>query len=174
MPSRGDPEKVGEEVLKRHPELRRELPRDPRLEQILAALAHQRYPGSEADAALAKMGRERLWGDVSERPVGYLGFLADKLWLIWGHGPRDVMHAPAWAVFHWLLLAFGLLGLGVLGYRRRWEAALLGTVLLAATAIGLLLVASPRRALVTIPLAAALAGVGATACRDSLARRWNR
>ena len=160
MPSGGDPEKVGEEVLKRHPELRRKLPKEPRLEQILAALAHRRYPDTEADAALARMGRERLWDDVSERPVEYAGFLANKLWLIWGHGPRDVMHAPVWAVFHWLLLALGLLGLGVLGYGRRWEAALLGTVLLAATAIGLLLVASPRRALVTLPLLAALAGVG--------------
>jgi len=160
MPSGGEPEKVGEEVLKRHPELRRGLPRDPRLEQILAALAHQRYPGREADAALAKMGRERLWDDVSQEPVEYAGFLASKLWLIWGYGPRDVMHAPAWAVFHWLLLALGLLGLGVLGYRRRWEAALLATALLAATAIGLLLVASPRRALVTLPLLATLAGVG--------------
>ena len=179
MPSGGNPEKVGEEVLKRHPELRAELPREPRLEQILAALAHQRYPDTEADAALGKMGRERLWDDVSERPVGYLGFLVDKLWLIWGHGPRDVMHAPAWAVFHWLLLACGLLGLGVLGYRRRWEAALLATVLLAATAIGLLLVASPRRALVTLPLLASLAGVGVAwvgsrlgrpAAADSLSR----
>jgi len=160
MPSDGDPERVGEEVLKRHPELREVLPRDARLEQILAALARQRYPGLEPDAALARMGRERLWDDVSERPVEHAGFLANKLWLIWGHGPRRVMHAPGWAAFHWLLLALGLLGLGVLGCRRRWEAALLGGVLLAATAIGLLLVASPRRALVTLPLLAALAGTG--------------
>jgi 4-amino-4-deoxy-L-arabinose transferase-like glycosyltransferase len=161
MPSGGDPEKVGEAVLERHPELERELPPNARLEQILAALAHERYPGLEADAALAKMGRERLWGDVSERPVGYLGFLASTLWLIWGHGPRDVMHQPGWAVFHWVLVAFGLLGLAVLARARRWETVLLATVLVAATAIGLLLVASPRRALVTIPLVAALAGVGA-------------
>jgi 4-amino-4-deoxy-L-arabinose transferase-like glycosyltransferase len=174
MPSGGDPEKVGEEVLKRHPGLRQELPENPRLEQILAALARQRYPRLEADAALAKMGRERLWDDVREQPVEYLGFLASKLWLIWGHGPRDVMHEPGWAALHWVLLALGLLGLAVLAHRRRWEALLLGTVLLAATAIGLLLVASPRRALVTIPLVAALTGVGVTACRDSLARRWQR
>lgn len=161
MPSGGNPEDVGTEVLKRHPELRGELPREPRLEQILAALARQRYPDVEADAALARMGRERLWDDVSERPLEYVGFLASKLWLIWGHGPRDVMHAPLWAVFHWLLLALGLLGLAVLGYGRRWEALLLATALLAATAIGLLLVASPRRALVTLPLLASLAGVGA-------------
>ena len=172
MPSGGDPEKVGEEVLERHPELRRELPGDARLEQILAALAHERYPGLEADAALSKMGRERLWDDVSERPVGYLGFLASKLWLIWGHGPRDVMRAPGWAVFHWLLLALGLVGLAVLGWRRRWEAVLLGTVLVAATAIGLLLVASPRRALVTIPLLAALAGVGVAWLRATAEQRW--
>lgn len=174
MPSGGNPEDVGAEVLQRHPELRPELPRDPRLEQILAALAHQRYPDTEADAALARMGRERLWDDVSERPVEYAGFLARKLWLIWGHGPRRVMHAPGWAVLHWLLLGLGLLGLAALAYRRRWEAVLLGTVLLAATAIGLLLVASPRRALVTLPLLAALAGTGATFVADSLARRWKR
>ncbi len=171
LPSGGDPERVGEEVLERHPELRRQLPPEPRLEQTLAALAHQRYPNLESDAALARMGRERLWNDVSEEPVEYLGFLASKLWLIWGHGPRDVMHEPGWAVFHWVLLAFGLLGLAVLARERRWEALLLGTILLAATAIGLLLVASPRRALVAIPLLAALAGVGAAAANAWLNSR---
>jgi 4-amino-4-deoxy-L-arabinose transferase-like glycosyltransferase len=171
LPSDGDPEKVGEEVLERHPELRAQLPSDPRLEQILAALARQRYPQLESDAALARMGRERLWDDISERPVEYLGFLASKLWLTWGHGPRDVMRQPAWAVLNWLLLAFGLLGLAVLAAQRRWEALLLGTVLLAATAIGLLLVASPRRALVAMPLLAALAGVGAAWIGSCIDRR---
>ena len=162
LPSGGDPERVGAEVLERHPELRAQLPANPRLEQILAALAKQRYPDLESDAALARMGRERLWEDVSEHPVEYAGFLASKLWLIWGHGPRDVMHEPLWAVLQWLLLAFGLLGLGVLAAQRRWEALLLGVVLIAVTATGLLLVASPRRGLVTIPVVAALAGTATT------------
>jgi 4-amino-4-deoxy-L-arabinose transferase-like glycosyltransferase len=171
-PSGGDPERVGAEVLERHPGLARQLPTDARLEQILAALAAQRYPELESDAALARMGRERLWDDVSERPVGYAGFVAAKLGRIWGHGARDVMRKPGWEVFHWLLVALGALGLGLLAWQRRWEALLLGVLLLAVTATGALLVASPRRVLVTIPVVAALAGVGVTACRDSLARRW--
>ncbi len=171
MPSGGDPEKVGEEVLERHPELRQELPRNPRLEQILAALARQRYPDMETDAALGRMGRERLWDDVRERPVGYVGFLGAKLWLIWGHGARDVMHEPIWALLQWALLALGILGLAALVARRRWEALLLGAILLAVTAIGLLGVASPRRALVAVPLLAALAGAGAVWLSSCIARR---
>lgn len=171
MPSGGDPERVGEEVLERHPELDERLPSKPRLEQILAALARQRYPELESDAALGRMGRERLWDDVSEHPVEYAGFLTSKLWLIWGHGPRDLMREPVWAAFHWLLFALGMLGLVVLARQRRWKALLLGTILLAATAIGLLLVASPRRALVTMPLLAALAGAGAAWISSCIGRR---
>jgi 4-amino-4-deoxy-L-arabinose transferase-like glycosyltransferase len=162
MPSGGDPERVGVEVLERHPELRRELPPEPRLEQILAALAMQRYPAMETDAALARMGRERLWDDVSEEPLEYAGFVAAKLGRIWSHGPRDVMREPLWEALHWVLVGLGLLGLGLLAWQRRWEALLLGAVLLAVTATGALLVASPRRLLVTIPVVAALAGVATT------------
>jgi 4-amino-4-deoxy-L-arabinose transferase-like glycosyltransferase len=173
MPSGGDPERVGAEVLERHPELRQELPEDPRLEQILTALAKQRYPEMESDAALARMGRKRLWNDISEQPREYAGFVAAKIGRIWAYGPRDVMRKPIWEVLHWLLVALGLLGLGILAWQRRWEALLLGVVLIAVTATGALLVASPRRVLVTIPLVAALAGVGVTTCRDSLAQRWH-
>jgi Dolichyl-phosphate-mannose-protein mannosyltransferase len=172
LPSGGDPERVGEEVLERHPELRARLPPDPRLEQILAALAAQQYPGMKADEALARMGRERLWDAVSREPVEYMGFVATKVWRVWGHGPRDVMERTGWALLHWVLLALALLGLGLLAWWRRWEALLLGIVLLAVTVTGALLVASPRRVIVTIPLVAALAGMGAVWVMGQLRQRF--
>ncbi len=170
LPSNGDPQRVGEEVLKRHPELIRELPREPRLEQILAALAARRYPRLETDRALSRMGREQLWDDITEEPVEYAGFVAGKVGRIWSHGPRDVMRRPPWEALHWALVAFALIGIVVLGRRRRWEALTLATIFIAITAISALLVASPRRVLVMLPLVAALAGVGIVACRDSLSR----
>jgi hypothetical protein len=198
LPAGADPERVGREVLERHPGLTRRLAveylplRSPfvshsatnservdavvarvRLEQILAALAAQRYPGMESDAALARMGRERLWDEVSTEPVAYTGFVAAKIGRIWSHGPRDVMRKPVWEALHWLLVAFGLLGLGVLAWQRRWEALLIGVVLLSVTATGALLVASPRRVLVTIPLVAALAGVGAVRLWAVAEQRWS-
>ncbi len=165
LPSDGDPEKVGAEVVERHPELfGPDAVQRLRLEQILARLAEQRYPGMEADKALAKMGKEQLWDDVSEEPLDYAGFVATKIGRIWSHGPRHVMHEPGWELLHWALVAFGLIGLAVLAAQRRWEALLIATIFLAITAISALLVASPRRVLVMMPLVAALAGVGATAC----------
>lgn len=173
LPSDGNPEKVGAEVVERHPELfGPHAVERLRLEQILARLAGQRYPGVETDKALGRMGREQLWNDISEKPLEYAGFVATKIGRIWSHGPRDVMREPGWELLHWLLVALGLVGLAVLAMQKRWEALLLATIFLAITAISALLVASPRRVLVMMPLVAALAGVGATACRDSLARRW--
>lgn len=172
LPSDGDPEKVGAEVVERHPQLFGPGAVERlRLEQILARLAMERYPGVETDKALARMGRERLWDDVSEEPVEYAGFLATKVGRVWAHGPRAVMREPGWELFHWGLVAFAALGLAVLAAQRRWEALLLATILLAVTAVCALLVASPRRVLVTMPLVAALAGTGIVASQAWLRSR---
>jgi 4-amino-4-deoxy-L-arabinose transferase-like glycosyltransferase len=162
LPSDGDPERVGAAVVAEHPELfAADATRRLRLEQILARLAAARYPGLESDEALAKMGREQLWDDIGEEPLEYAGFLATKVGRIWSHGPREVMRQPLWEALHWALLALGLLGLALLAWRRRWEALVIAVLFLAITAISALLVASPRRVLVMLPLLAALAGVGA-------------
>jgi Dolichyl-phosphate-mannose-protein mannosyltransferase len=169
LPSDGDPEKVGEEVVERHPELfGPHAVQRLRLEQILARLAHRRYPELETDKALSKMGKEQLWDNISEEPVEYAGFVATKIGRIWSHGPRAVMREPGWDLLHWALLAFGLIGLVVLAAQRRWEALLITAILLGITAISALLVASPRRVLVMMPLVAAFAGVGATALWQQL------
>ncbi len=170
LPSDGDPEKVGAEVVAENPDLFR--PEDAtrlRLEQILARLAAAREPGLETDQALSKLGKEHLWDGITAEPVDYAGFVATKVWRIWSQGQRDVMREPVWKVLHWALVAFGLLGLAILAWRRRWEALLIGAILLAITALSALLVASPRRVLVLVPLLAALAGVGVAWLGERLA-----
>ncbi|HXS33990.1 MAG TPA: hypothetical protein VN758_09505 [Solirubrobacterales bacterium] len=171
LPSDGDPEKVGAEVVAHHPELYGPgAVQNLRLEQILARLAAHRYPELESDKALSRMGREQLWDDISEEPLEYAGFVATKVGRIWSHGPRNVMRQPVWELLHWALVIFGLIGLAVLALQRRWEALLLATIFISITALSALLVASPRRVLVMMPLVAALAGVGAIAAYDHMQR----
>jgi len=157
LPSDGDPEKVGAEVVRENPQLF--APHDAqhlRLEQILARLAQARYPGMETDQALSKMGKEQLWDDVSEDTGEYARFVATKVGRIWFHAAREIMRGFPWVVLQWTLVLLGLIGLAILAWLRRWEALLLGTIFLAITALSALLVASPRRVLVLVPLLAAL------------------
>jgi 4-amino-4-deoxy-L-arabinose transferase-like glycosyltransferase len=163
LPSDGDPEKVGAEVVAENPDLfQPEDARRLRLEQILARLAEDRHPGMETDRALSKLGEEQFWDGVTEEPVEYAGFITTKVWRIWSQGPRDVMQEPIWKVLHWALVALGLFGLAILAWLRRWEALLLGAIFLAITALSALLVASPRRVLVLAPVLAALSAVATT------------
>lgn len=167
LPSDGDPEKVGAEVVAENPDLfQSQDAQRLRLEQILARLAADRYPGMETDRALAKMGKEQLWDDLTEEPRAFAGLLAAKVWRVWTYGARAVVREPGWRVFHWALVALGLFGLGLLAWQRRWEALLIGAILLAITALSALLVASPRRVLVLIPLLAPLAGLSIALLAD--------
>jgi 4-amino-4-deoxy-L-arabinose transferase-like glycosyltransferase len=159
LPSDGNPEKVGAAVVAEHPDLfGPHAVENLRLEQILARLAEAEHPGMEPDEALSKMGKEQLRNDIEHHTGEYVEFVAKKIGRIWSHGPRAVMREPVWEALHWVLLGLGLLGLGLLAYYRRWEALMIGAVFLAITAISALLVASPRRVLVLIPLLAACAG----------------
>jgi hypothetical protein len=159
LPSDGNPEKVGAGVVAEHPELfGPHAVEKLRLEQILARYGEHIYPELEPDKALSKLGKAQLERDVIHHTGEYVGFLAKKVGRIWSHGPRAVMREPVWEALHWVLLGLGLLGLGLLLYYRRWEAVMIGAVFLAITAISALLVASPRRVLVLIPLLSACAG----------------
>src|SRR4051794_2576610 len=123
LPSDGDPEKVGTEVVRENPQLFAPgAPQHLRLEQILARLAHAHYPSMETDKALSKLGKEQLWDDVSEHIGEYAGFVATKVGRIWFHPARDVMRGFPWVVLQWALVLFGLLGLALLAWQRRWEA----------------------------------------------------
>ena len=63
LPSDGDPERVGAEVVERHPELfGPKAVQQLRLEQILARLAAQRYPELETDKALSADGARTALG----------------------------------------------------------------------------------------------------------------
>jgi hypothetical protein len=159
LPSDGNPEKVGAGVVAENPELFGPHALEKlRLEQILARLAEARHPGTEPDQALSTMGKEQLRVDITHHFGEYVEFVATKVGRIWSHGPRAIMRTPVWEALHWILLGLGLLGLALLAYLRRWEALLIGAVFLAVTLISALLVASPRRVLVLIPLLSACAG----------------
>jgi 4-amino-4-deoxy-L-arabinose transferase-like glycosyltransferase len=159
LPSDGNPEKVGAAVVAENPQLfGPHAVENLRLEQILARLAADRYPELEPDQALSKMGKEQLRNDLTHHTGEYLEFVASKIGRIWSHGPRAVMREPVWEALHWALLGLGLIGLSLLLWLRRWEALLIAAVFLAVTLISALLVASPRRVLVLIPLLSACAG----------------
>ncbi len=179
----GNGPRLREALLDERPALRARLERggaldNPHrfvLERVLARVAAESYPGLETDAALGRLGRSDLEYDLSEEPLRFAGMLAGKAWETWSEPARSVMDQQPWRTLQLGLCALALAGLAVLIGRRRWpEAALCGLVLLYMTAVGALLIASPRRELVVLPLLAALAGVALAAARDSLARRWAR
>jgi 4-amino-4-deoxy-L-arabinose transferase-like glycosyltransferase len=122
-----------------------------------------RYPGRSRDAALTNAGLHNLRRYATDDPLDYAGMFARKAWTIWRTGAcpggPGFMRAPPWVALHLLLVVLALVGLLDLARRRRVEAGPLGLVIGLATLIGVLLIASPRRALVPLPLLAALAGV---------------
>jgi Dolichyl-phosphate-mannose-protein mannosyltransferase len=175
----GDGPKLRELLLSERPALRERLSQggpvdDPDryvLERVLSRIAAERYPDLETDAALARMGRENLEDDVTQEPVAFAGMLAGKAYETWTDAPRAVMEREPWRALQLGMVVLALLGLAVMAVRRSFEAAVLGLVLAYMTAVGALLIASPRRELVVLPVLAALAGAGAVSAYEWLRER---
>lgn len=177
----GDGPKLRELLLSERPALRKRFSQDGAvddpnrfvLERVLSRVAAERYPNLETDAALGRMGRKNLEDDVTQEPIAFAAMLVSKAYETWTDTPRAVMEEEPWRALQLGVIVLALLGLTVLALRRRFEAVILGLVLACMTAVGALLIASPRRELVVLPVLAALAGVGATACANSLTRWRN-
>ena len=120
----------------------------------------RKYPNLERDAALAKIGRENFRKYVREQPGAYARMVATKMWNVWRRGSGPTMRAGGWIAFHYTVLAFGLVGLGVLAWRRRWEALVLGVLIAGITVLGGVLLAVPRRNVPLMPLVMCLAATG--------------
>ncbi|HEY5976798.1 MAG TPA: STT3 domain-containing protein [Solirubrobacterales bacterium] len=177
----GDGPKLRELLLDRRPALRARFERDgpvddPQrlvLERVLAKVAAESHPGLEADAALGRLGRQNLSDDITQEPLAFAEMLIDKAYATWTDTPRAVMGRQPWRALQLAIVILALAGLVALALRRRFEAVPAAIVLAYMTMVGALLISSPRRELVVLPLLAALAGVGATWAADSLAR-WRR
>jgi 4-amino-4-deoxy-L-arabinose transferase-like glycosyltransferase len=176
----GDAVKLRELLLAERPALRQQLSAggpvdDPGrmvLERVLDRVAAKAYPDLETDAALGRLGRQNLEDDVTEEPLRFAGMLASKSYDTWTDAARGVMLEQPWRALQLAIVVLGLAGLAILAHRRRFEALVAGLVLLYMTGIAALLIASPRRELVVLPLLTALSGAALAVGRDSLARRW--
>lgn len=177
----GDGPKLRELLLDQRPALRArfeeegpvDVPSRLVLERVLAKVAAETYPGLETDAALARLGRQNLSDDITREPLDFAAMLLGKAYETWTDTPREVMQRQPWRTLQWAIVVLSLLGLVSLGVRRRFELVPAAIVLAYMTGVGALLIASPRRELVVLPLMAALAAAGATWSVDSLAR-WRR
>ena len=176
LPSKGDPQQVLPALLESRPEILRSPevaafgePSKAPPEIVFEALAAREMPGVETDVALSRMGRSQYLEALSGSPLELTVFLANKAQRIWWRGRASLTdHLPG-RLLHWAIAALSLIGLGLLLTRRSFEACLIAGIFVAATAVGVILVASPRRALVLWPLVSTFAGVGAAMTVAALA-----
>jgi 4-amino-4-deoxy-L-arabinose transferase-like glycosyltransferase len=169
LESDGDSVQLREDLLAERPALRARLEAegpvdDPDrlvLERLLERVAAASYPDLETDAALGRLGRQNLEDGVTAEPLRFAGMMAGKSYDTWTDAARGVMLDQPWRTLQLAIVVLALAGVAALALRRRrFEALVTGLVLLYMTAIAALLIASPRRELVVLPLLAALAGAG--------------
>jgi 4-amino-4-deoxy-L-arabinose transferase-like glycosyltransferase len=163
LPEDGEYQRVKALLVKRY--LGRELsPHSEALERIdptpLFDRVAERYPDLPRDSALGKIGKENFSKYFGEDPVGYAAMTARKVWRMWSGGIGEAMSSTLGRVVQVLIVALGLIGLGLLGLCRRWwELVTMATPIVLVTAVGAASLAAPRRNEVLMTLIFPLAGV---------------
>ena len=79
-----------------------------------------------------------------------------KMRWMW-RGSSGAMLSPAAVVLQTLIVLFAVAGLGMLAWQRRFEALLLGSLVLGVTVFSGIVLAAPRRNLALMPLVMTLA-----------------
>jgi 4-amino-4-deoxy-L-arabinose transferase-like glycosyltransferase len=133
------------------PEQRAAQPMGPLLDRVAA-----RYPHLPRDEALGRIGRANLRGYAREQPVALVRMMLGKMRWMW-RGSSGAMLSPAAVALQVLILAFAVAGLALLAWRRRFEAVLLGALILGVTVFSGVVLAAPRRNLALMPIVMALA-----------------
>jgi len=176
LDSGGNPTRVSPDLLARNPRILARIERENRIsgegpesitpERVFTLLASQRLPGLSTDEALARLGREQYGDALHDDPVGLAGFLFHKANRIWLRGRSGAIESLPGRLLHWLIVLSALSGVLVLAFRRRPEFWIFASIILSVTLVGVVLVASPRRAMVLWPLVDVLAGIGLSAALE--------
>jgi hypothetical protein len=132
-------------------EQRARQPMEPLLDRVAA-----RYPDLPRDAALNRIGRENLRRYVREQPFAVAEMMADKVRWMWRGSSGAMLSAPAGAL-QIAIVVLGIAGLVILAVQRRFEALLLGGLILGLTVFSGVVLAAPRRNLALMPLVMTLA-----------------
>ena len=116
-------------------------------------------PDLSRDQALGGLGKANLKDYLTNEPLSYIGMSFRKVWRMWGSGVGEAMSSPLGSVIQKLLVLVGLLGLGWLAWKRRWETISLAIPILTVTAVGAATLAPARRNEILMTLVLPLAAV---------------
>ncbi len=165
LPADGDYQRVKAILVKRY--LGRDLePGSAALDAVdpvpLFNRVAARYPDLPRDSALGKIGKQNLRDEIESHPLDYGAMLARKVARMWGTGVGPAMDSTLGRIAQRLLLAFGLAGLALLAWRRRWEAIAFAIPITTITAVAAVSLAANRRNEILMTLVIPLAAVALT------------
>jgi hypothetical protein len=136
------------------PEQRARQEMEPLLDRVAA-----RYPDMDRDAALGRIGRQNLVHFVAHEPLGLAIMMAKKIRYMW-RGSSGAMLGLGAVILQNALILFAAVGLVLLAVRRRFEAVVLGALILGVTLFAGVVLAAPRRNLALMPMVMSLAALG--------------